>query len=314
MRGEIIKRYMQVVACALSLLATAGVGAASGSAPTGGYRPGDIVRDGRAAAVVPPRGVAVVAHVTTDPGSDEDLMVSTDEQGEVLINEMDASEDPTIVVPDTPGNTGCNDSTWNLLQHEHRDGSSHRIKVYGTLHWKFNRQTTPSQTTPERAESALQSAIRNITNASNPCDMGDNVGASAQYDGDADANAAINADGACLNANGGSQVSFGDISDSLVLAVACEWLDVSRTPHDITQADVKIDNRSNWYAPGLESCDEDWSIEAVVTHERGHSFGLGHVSEGEHPHLTMSKTINGRCQDSESSLGKGDVLGLRELY
>lgn len=106
------------------------------------------------------------------------------------------------------------------------------------MYWKFNRQTTPSQTTADRAESALRAAVTNITHGQNPCGMTDNVSATGQYDGDADLNAAIGADGRCNEANGGSQVSFGDINDPDVLAVACEWITTDQTPHAIVQADV----------------------------------------------------------------------------
>jgi hypothetical protein len=50
-----------------------------------------------------------------------------------------------------------------------------------------------------------------------------------------------------------------------------------------------------------------------MTHERGQTFGLGHVSEKAHGKLTMSPSIRA-CQKSERTLGKGDVLGLNRKY
>ena len=51
-----------------------------------------------------------------------------------------------------------------------------------------------------------------------------------------------------------------------------------------------------------------------MTHERGHTFGLNHVAESGHGNLTMSTIINGTCQASERTLGRGDVIGLDRKY
>ena len=60
-------------------------------------------------------------------------------------------------------------------------------------------------------------------------------------------------------------------------------------------------------------CSNRYGVEAVATHEFGHVFGLGHVSETNHPTLTMS-TAAGACSNAPYSLGLGDVRALRSLY
>jgi hypothetical protein len=61
------------------------------------------------------------------------------------------------------------------------------------------------------------------------------------------------------------------------------------------------------------NCISKYSVEAVVTHEAGHVFGLGHVDEAAHGALTMSPVML-TCQSSEKTLGLGDVRGLEAVY
>lgn len=68
-----------------------------------------------------------------------------------------------------------------------------------------------------------------------------------------------------------------------------------------------------WTIAVTPSCRKRWSVEAVLTHELGHTFGVGHVSEDEHGALTMSEVIRA-CQASEVTLGLGDILGLQSKY
>jgi hypothetical protein len=57
-----------------------------------------------------------------------------------------------------------------------------------------------------------------------------------------------------------------------------------------------------------------WDLEGVMTHERGRTFGMGHVSETGRGKLTMSTNVNGPRQMAERSLGRGDVRGLGAKY
>ncbi|CAN5580267.1 hypothetical protein BH23CHL6_BH23CHL6_00130 [soil metagenome] len=94
-----------------------------------------------------------------------------------------------------------------------------------------------------------------------------------------------------------------------MLALACWWVSGNR----IVEADVQINSNVSW-ATSLAGCRFQPMLGAVTTHEVGHSFGMGHVGEKKHGRLTMSSHIDGNCNNQESTLGLGDVLGLEKLY
>jgi hypothetical protein len=95
-----------------------------------------------------------------------------------------------------------------------------------------------------------------------------------------------------------------------VLAVTCFWISNGR----IVEADMRINNREHW-GLSLANCGGDMPmLEATVTHEAGHVFGLGHVGERRHGRLTMSPYIDGPCQNGEATLGWGDLRGLQQIY
>lgn len=65
--------------------------------------------------------------------------------------------------------------------------------------------------------------------------------------------------------------------------------------------------------PDALGCVSRCDLQALVTHELGHYFGLRHVSESKHPLMTMSPLL-GPCTAAERTLGLGDMLGLESLY
>ncbi len=79
---------------------------------------------------------------------------------------------------------------------------------------------------------------------------------------------------------------------------------------ETVEADILLNDAYGWTVHPHDDCVGSWSVEGVATHEWGHVFGLGHVAEAKHPLLTMSPGIL-PCQNSEATLGLGDVRALR---
>ena len=179
----------------------------------------------------------------------------------------------------------------------------------GTYDWYFHRSSTPSDYDPFEVLEVLERSVANITNAFNDCGLPDTVDIEARYRG-------ITTDVPCegeiyaLNV-----IGFGSVPDRLgrdTIAYTCPYED--NFTGDYVEADIVINHDVAW-ALSEESCRPgEELLEATVTHEVGHVFGLDHVSERRHGDLTMSTRSNGPCTLDEITLGLGDILGLEELY
>lgn len=177
-----------------------------------------------------------------------------------------------------------------------------------TFYWSYRARTTPTNLTKAAVIRVLKRSVRNIVNARNDCGHPDKVGARAVYLGVTDRTPAPSDDGTCAERDGHNVIGFGRLPGGIA-GLTCVWSIGDR----IIEADIKLDRRSSW-AVSLDACTVQSMVEAVATHEFGHAFGLGHVTEAEHGRLTMSERLDGYCQLAEATLGKGDWLGLEALY
>ena len=192
----------------------------------------------------------------------------------------------------------CSDGKYNLFGPRWKS----------TLKWSFNAATTPTSLDKTAALTAITRGLRNIVNARNDCGRADKVSATISYLGTTKAAVGVTRYGGCGKADGRNVVAFGSLPDG-VLGVAC----IRSSGGRINEADIRLTNRIRW-ALSTSNCWNRYMLEAVMTHEAGHAFGLAHVSERYHGRLTMSARINGPCQNSESTLGLGDLKALEALY
>jgi hypothetical protein len=211
---------------------------------------------------------------------------------EYHVDELRISSAPTAVrINASPG--PCADSAFRLL------GAS---QPGGSYSWSYNAASTPKYLAKAGVVSVLGKSFDNITGANNDCGRPDNVSATHTYLGTTATRAK------CGRRDSKNVIGFKAL-ESGVLAVTCYWTRKGR----IVEADMQITTRERW-ALSPSSCFDEMILEATITHEAGHVFGLDHVGERKHGRLTMSPYVDGSCDNNEATLGWGDIRGLEAMY
>ncbi len=189
------------------------------------------------------------------------------------------------------------------------------FRVYGKMPWSYNAQSTPAYLSVGEVEQDLRLAGASIANVRDSCGIPDRVKSGLRYEGRTTRVADVNKDGSCQSKQDGqSVISFGALREAL--GRHCGSYDLGADGGvRITTSDIKL-NKANfkWATEVTSKCSNEWDIRALVTHERGHTFGMGHVDERTHPYQTMSPEFTGPCEDLEASLGAGDATGLNRKY
>jgi len=274
-----------------------------GECPVEGRR----IVDGPVSTVVPEPGQGVYAEVMTVSGA-QSLEVRRLMDGGLELDHVgdDSAGEPAVSGSSrSAGGSGeCSDRAYTDLSY----------RVESTLHYRFGASTTPRELTRRAAEGAIRRAASNVFGTDNDCRLGDRVPVALRYGGKTSARAQVGND-LCGKNDGKSVVSFGSLRPG-VLAATCTHFKAGNPYNAVTVSDIKVNKRDfKWTTkPNSRSCTRRFDLESIMTHEWGHTFGLGHVSESEHGYLTMSERVNGSCQSSERTLGRGDVLGLDGKY
>lgn len=267
-------------------------------------RAGDIVYKGELAVEVPQAGETVTIMVDSDDGRGFELSITNPLDGLVSIVNTTSAPDSEPIVIAAANTNPCDDGAFHLSGH----------KWTTDYQWRFQAGSTPSANSKDNVETGLIHAANAITTSRNSCGLADQVSATASYLGRS--GAAPNIQGTTTTITCGTRdnvnvVGFGNLPIA-TLGVACSWTDGAG---NALEGDVKLSTKHSWYALAVPAgCSgARYGIQPVATHEFGHVFGLAHVSESNHPNLTMS-TATANCTNAALSLGLGDVRALRQLY
>lgn len=267
---------------------------------------GRVIVDGGVSAVVPEPGMTVTADATSPEGA-QHLVVSNPRGDEISLDGVGA-EPRSDASPDlgtrASGPSPCQDSYYN----------SRDAKVYNYNRWYANVGSIPDNLSKVGAVAAMKRGGVNIFKVQDSCGLPDRVKGELRYKGGTGRSVDINSNATCNANDGKSVIGFGDLPSNYT-AFACVWSWIQDGPNRVAQSDIRLNKKDHaWTTSVKGSCRGRYDVESSVTHERGHTFGLGEASEGSHGNLTMSEDSNGTCQTSERSLGRGDARGLNSKY
>ncbi|MDQ3986412.1 MAG: hypothetical protein M3280_07940 [Actinomycetota bacterium] len=286
---------------------------------------------------VPPPGHGISGTAVGNP--ETHLAVSTSLDGVVSVHEGFESHEAQVSVggaPEEPCDkyslpgtclAPCDDTNYSTLD------PSANPEVKTSQNYKFKSSTTPGSMTVDQAIQQIKAGTKNIVTARNSCGRPDVVGPTSAYKGTSSTGAQVYIDTGGPGAgddihrcrgvgqsDGQNRVDFGKLVAPTV-GLACTWWTSTDGVHwFIASADIRLKKTAPWtLTPDAAGCSNLIDIQGVMTHERGHAFGLGHTtfvaSPNEYTHANQTMfPATFSCTSYARTLGKGDHTGLNFLY
>ncbi|MFC4054218.1 matrixin family metalloprotease [Actinomadura syzygii] len=252
-------------------------------------------------AVVPADGTSLIAHSLRTGGGTELRVAVDDRAREITIisrgGRVPEGRPRASRAPLDP----CQDTTYRTEPARWPKGT--------TVEWRYRPGTNG------RRRDAVARGVANMAGANTDCTAGRRFApppdVRQRYAGESSSGPNITADATCGVRDGVNTFGWRSMrgAESDVLAATCIWYSGPST----VETDMALQEQGKrWWTGGL-CAPGSYSVESVVTHESGHVFGLAHVDGPDHSRLTMTPST-GSCDDSMSTLGRGDYEGLLSLY
>jgi hypothetical protein len=257
---------------------------------------GAVITHGLARVEVPPLGLGITASVLSTTGSDV-LTVRHKEDGTLTIVQGESSQAAALA----QAVSGCTSSAFTRLP----------TKVKTNYTWKYNGRGAHA-TVASTALAHIKTATNTITNGTDDCGIAGKPRVSNTYAGTTTAVPAANIGGTCpTTADFVNVTGWKAKTDTTVLATTCTRFYVA--DNTVADSDVAINSAKRWVT-ATTGCSNAYDLQGVMAHERGHTFGLDHVAATPaNDGLTMDGTF-ATCSFDARTLGRGDLLGLFNIY
>jgi hypothetical protein len=275
---------------------------------------GRVIVDGAVRLTVPPAGHAVMGEAMLADGDTELFELRTTPDGTLILRHVgdERAHGASTHGASTSGGSGrssaaaCSDEEYSVTGY--RDTGSHV--------WHYRASTTPRGLSVGAVAQDLVNGSNAVTGSMNDCGLSDDVDATQSYGGNTNAGSGIDHQGTCPAAGDKQYVTdFGNLPTTMLARTCWRGVRTADGWWEITEADTKIRAAAALFTGAVPpSCGGSrFSIAAIMAHEVGHAFGMGHVDEAGHADLTMSQ-ITPACSVAPYSLGLGDIRGLGLLY
>jgi hypothetical protein len=183
-------------------------------------------------------------------------------------------------------------------------------KFSGTFIWYRNTANTP-RSVSSTAGTAIIQATTATASGSNRCGFTRTPRLGQSYRGLTTRKPQVTAAGTCYSSGDGYSVT-GWMRLPKVLAYTCSYYRRQGSKWVVSESDMALSTSFDWFTGSVpRGCTYTFDLRGVVAHERGHTFGLGHVSSGSS--LTMAP-YSQPCTTANRTLGYGDYRGLSTMY